>query len=35
MIDPKFDHCRPLRYTLLAVDLALITYLLWYVVAQL
>lgn len=33
MIDPKLDHCRPLRYTLAALDLALIAWLLYRLTA--
>lgn len=33
MIDPKFDHCRPLRYALAVLDLALIAWLLYRLAA--
>ena len=35
MIDPKFDHCRPLRYTLLAFDVILIAWLVYYAITRL
>lgn len=31
MIDPKFDHSRPLRYVLAAVDTVLIAWLLYVI----
>lgn len=27
MLNPKFDHCRPLRYTLLVIDLIAVAWL--------